>query len=71
MRRFGQPGPRPSDFDDYPEVPESAHESASESYFNVDLVNNLNIPITEAIYTVYATLREYKSNVLTVKTFIK
>ena len=40
-------------------------------YFNIDLVENLSIPIEEARYTVYATIGEYKSNIMTVTTKIK
>ena len=40
-------------------------------YFNVDLVSNLNIPIIETTYSVYATLGEYKSNVLNIRTSIR
>jgi hypothetical protein len=38
---------------------------------NADLVNICGVPITNATYTVYATLGEYKSNVLTIKTVVK
>jgi hypothetical protein len=40
-------------------------------YFNIDLVQNLEIPIADATYNVYAVLGDYKSNVLTVKTKVK
>lgn len=43
----------------------------SSSHFYLDLVNDLDIPITSAAYIVYATLGEYKSNVLTIKTIVK
>lgn len=43
----------------------------SSSNFYVDLVNDLHIPIAEATYAVYATLGEYKSNVLTITTTVK
>lgn len=38
---------------------------------NADLVNIAGVPIAPATYTVYATLGEYKSNVLTIKTMVK
>lgn len=40
-------------------------------YANADLVNICGVPIANATYTVYATLGEYKSNVLTIKTVVK
>lgn len=40
-------------------------------YFNIDLVGNANLPISEADYTVYATIGDYKSNVITVTTKFK
>jgi len=40
-------------------------------FFNIDLVENLGLPISNAAYIVYATLGEYKSNVMTVRTRIK
>ena len=42
-----------------------------QSYFNIDLVQNLGIPIDDASYSVYATIENYKSNVLQIKTTIK
>jgi len=42
-----------------------------QQYFSIDLVQNLEIPIINATYTVYATLGEYKSNVLTINTVVK
>ncbi|TYK64492.1 hypothetical protein [Colwellia echini] len=36
--------------------------------FNFDLVHDLGIPIMDASYHVYATLGEYKSNTVTIKT---
>lgn len=41
------------------------------SFFNIDLVQSLRIPLIDATYTVYATLGDYKSNVLTIKTAVK
>ncbi len=40
-------------------------------YFNLDLVADLGLPIADANYHVYATLGEYKSDVLTIKTNVK
>ena len=55
-----------------PEVnDEPSPEITRKHYFNIDLVENLGVPIAEANYTVYATLGEFKSNVTTVSTKIK
>ena len=43
----------------------------AKGYINPDLVNICGLPIAPATYTVYATLGEYKSNVLTIKTVVK
>jgi hypothetical protein len=40
-------------------------------YFTIDLVQNLKIPIKSAQYQVYATLGEFKSNVITVDVVMK
>jgi hypothetical protein len=56
--------------DDGPDI-DTAGYGDSKQYFNIDLVQNLEIPITNATYTVYATLGDYKSNVLTVQTIVK
>lgn len=50
---------------------EETLNSLVSSWFNLDLVHDLGLPIAEATYTVYATLGEYKSNVLTIKTTVK
>jgi hypothetical protein len=66
MIRFG--------FTSKPELPgygASQQGLDAQQYFNIDLVQNLEIPITNATYTVYATLGDYKSNVLTVQTIVK
>jgi len=47
------------------------HDFIRKHYFNVDLVSNAGLPISEAVYTVYAMIGEYKSNVLTVTTKFK
>lgn len=39
--------------------------------FNLDLVHDLGLPIANATYSIYATLGDVKSNVLTVKTKVK
>jgi len=39
--------------------------------FNFDLVHDLDIPIVDATYHVYATLGEYKSNTLTIKASVE
>ncbi|MES2673543.1 MAG: hypothetical protein V4660_04855 [Pseudomonadota bacterium] len=41
------------------------------NYFNIDLIENLGIPIDDATYIVYAILGEFKSNALTIKTKVK
>lgn len=41
------------------------------SHFNLDLIHDLGLPIEDAVYTVYATLGDLKSNVLTIKTKVK
>ncbi len=54
--------------------PDGAGENktgAVKSYFNVDLVHNLGVPIADGTYIVYATLADYKSNVLMIKTQVK
>lgn len=66
MHRFGFRGPRPpvqkNNDNPKPDV---------EGNFNIDLVQNLSLPIANATYTVYATLSKYKSNVLTVQTLVE
>lgn len=70
------------DFEPYPNKPDVAgkpkredlekyRESLYSSNFNLDLVHDLGLPIADATYKVYATLGEYKSNVLTIKTVVK
>jgi len=49
---------------------ESNHDFTRKHYFNIDLINNAGLPITNATYTVYATLGKYKSNVRVVTTKI-
>ena len=51
--------------------PKNDPAGVSGGYANADLVNICGVPITPATYTVYATLGEYKSNVLTIKTIVK
>lgn len=48
-----------------------AHDFIRKHYFNVDLVSNASLPISEAVYTVYAMIGDYKSNVMTVTTKFK
>lgn len=47
---------------------DSQKEHDTVEYFNIDLVRNLDIPLVDATYHVYATLGNYKSNVVTIKT---
>jgi hypothetical protein len=67
MVPFGFKGVKPN----VPGFAESQKNIDAIRYFNIDLVQNLNIPIEGATYTVYATLGDFKSNVLTIKTIIK
>lgn len=39
--------------------------------FKVSLIEDLELPIKNAVYSIYATLGEYKSNVLTLTTEVK
>lgn len=41
------------------------------SEFELDLVQDLGVPIEDATYTVYAMLGEYKSNILTIRLKLK
>lgn len=59
-----------SDLDIPPDLDESKQDLTRKHYFNIDLVNNAGLPISNATYTVYATLGKYKSNVRTVTTKI-
>ena len=52
-------------------MPDESLNSLVRSMFNFDLVHDLGLPISDATYTVYATLGEYKSNVITIKTSVK
>ena len=60
MIRFGFSGVLP----DLPPVADNETVSDTQEFFNIDLIQNLDIPLTSAEYTVYATLGEYKSNTL-------
>lgn len=52
-------------------ISEDMPDSLVSSWFNLDLVHDLGLPIAEATYSVYATLGDYKSNVLTIKAIVK
>lgn len=56
---------------DEPERTEDDKNALLSSHFNLDLVHDLEIPLEDATYSVYATLGEYKSNVLTIHTMVK
>lgn len=73
MIRFGESSPLPPGVVGHMKqnASDSKADNARLSYFNIDLVQNLDLPITNAVYTVYATLGKYKSNVLTIKTSLK
>jgi len=66
MLSFGFKGESP-DISAFPDLV----GQASLEYFSIDLVQNLEIPIENATYTVYATLGDFKSNTLTIKTNVK
>lgn len=55
---------------DPPDVPYSDSDVTGQR-FNIDLVQNLRIPIADAVYIVYAVLGEYRSNVLTLSVKIE
>lgn len=67
MNQFGFDAPRIQ----IPGYYEAKKGLDSEENFSIDLVQNLNIPIAEAKYTVYATFGEFKSNVVEVEVKIK
>lgn len=79
MKFFGFRGSKPSAISLQSELPGvfpkvddyDKSDTARKKYFNIDLVENLGIPIVNATYSVYATLGEYKSNVLIIKTTVK
>lgn len=56
---------------DMPSYIETQANLDSKQYFNIDLVQNLKLPIADATYTVYATLGEYTSNILTINTSVE
>lgn len=51
-----------------PELTDEEKNALLSSHFNLDLVHDLALPLNDATYTVYATLGEYKSNELIIKT---
>lgn len=74
MNRIGQKSPEldPSlGFDINSDKLESSMAGDCKEHFNVDLVQNLNIPIASATYSVYVVLGEYKSNVREVKVILE
>jgi hypothetical protein len=54
-----------------PALTEADENALLTSHFNLDLVHDLDLPLADATYTVYATLGDFKSNSLTVKTKVK
>ena len=54
-----------------PRAVESLKTTLSGGYFKFPMVEDLRLPIASATYTVYATLGEYKSNILTIKTVVE
>ncbi len=67
MVRFGFQAPGP----DIPPPAVDQPESDTWEYFNIDLIQNLDIPLHPAGYTVYATLGNHKSNVLNISVSFK
>jgi len=67
MRRLGSLSGRPQ----LPNIPDDNLARTAQVIFNIDLVHNLGIPIRDATYTVYATLGQYQSNIITIKTTVK
>jgi len=65
MQRLGFRAKRP------PGIPDDNPARTTKVLFNIDLVHNLGIPIRDATYTVYATLGQYQSNIITIKTTVK
>ena len=61
----------PEEKKEFDEYNESKKDMLTEDRFTLDLVHDLELPITSATYNVYATLGELKSNILTIKTIIK
>lgn len=71
-----RPDPLPPIFSDSSSVGSFKEDAANNTSivgdrFNIDLIHNLGIPIENGTYTVYATLGDYKSNVLTIKTRVE
>ena len=69
LHRTGFSTPWPDDPD--PRAVEALKTRLSGGYFKFPMVEDLRLPIATATYTVYATLGEYKSNVLTIKTVVE
>ncbi len=63
-------GFRKSPFSNTPPSSGNSFETIS-SNFNIDLFQNLNIPTQAAIYSVYATLDDQKSNAVQIEVDIK
>jgi hypothetical protein len=65
--------PVPADMLNLPKRPmsDADKEALISDHFNFDLVHDLDIPIADATYHIYATLGEYKSNVVTIKTSVE
>jgi hypothetical protein len=54
-----------------PQLTDEEKNALLSSHFNMDLVHDLELPIADATYTIYATLGDYKSNELVVSTKVK
>lgn len=69
MVKFGASGIKPtlelSSLDDL------SPEFSQKYYFNIDMVSNAGLPIAEAVYTVYAMIGDYQSNIVIITTKLK
>ncbi len=54
-----------------PGAEEQTEKHDVEELFNIDLVENLKVPIATANYSVYAVLGDYKSNIREIKVTVK
>lgn len=69
LHKTGFRPPMPISLD--PLAVKAREESFIGGHFKFPMVEDLRLPIATATYTVYATLGEYKSNVLTIKTVVE
>lgn len=69
LRKVGSAYVPPDDLN--PSIAKHLGNTIKSSSFKISLLDDLKVPITNATYTVYATLGEYKSNVITIQTVVK